>query len=296
MDGEEVTLVTALADDDPAAELRATLGPLAVVAGRLNQGTPVKTRVRAGSHAVVRVDENCGTPSRPSVTPEMLAAILRADAVIVADYGRGLLRDEALRETLAAKAVESPVIWDPHPRGETPVDGCWMVTPNDSEAQRFAGSAEGAAATLRTLWNARSVAVTQGSRGAVLATGDGVEKQLAVTAVEAADPCGAGDRLAASVAIAFAAGADAAAALERGTQDAATFLAAGGVGSLPWSSLVDGSEPARPPCRSGSRTRSRWPRPSGRAAAAWSPPAAASTSCTRATRRRSPPRANSATA
>lgn len=246
-DGHEVVLVTALSRDEAAASLRACLTGITLVSGALRGPTPVKTRVRAAGHPVVRVDEGCGDAAAPHVTEAMLDAVRRADAILVSDYGRGLVRDSQLRTALTQRAREVPLVWDPHPRGATPVPGAWLVTPNRAEAERASGrvavSAREHAAALRVGWDARAVAVTLGADGAVLCEAgrapEAVHAQRAVTG----DPCGAGDRFAATAVALLAAsapadrsavpGPSATAEAVSGAVEAATdYLAAGGVASL----------------------------------------------------------------
>jgi len=242
LDDEDVALVTALSDDAGAEQLRESLGSVRIVAGPLGAGTPTKTRLRIGDHAVARVDESCGPAPAPGVTAEMLDAVRGARAVVVADYGRGLTADERLRAVLAEVAATVPVVWDPHPRGSTPVAGCAVVTPNQGEAAGLHGSpvadvddAHAAGHALRERWDVAHVAVTLGGRGAVLAGTVRTDEPVHVPAprVEVLDPCGAGDRLASALAVALARGADPVDAVAEAVGRAARFLADGGVATLP---------------------------------------------------------------
>jgi D-beta-D-heptose 7-phosphate kinase/D-beta-D-heptose 1-phosphate adenosyltransferase len=251
-DGWPVTLVTVLADDDAGRHVEAALAGVRLVTGPSASPTPVKTRVRAGSQAVVRFDESCGPPVAPDVTPAMLRAVAKAGAIIVADYGRGLTTNPQLRELLERLADDVPVIWDPHPAGARPVPGVAVVTPNLSEAHQAAGiqtagirgtgpagpaAADGAGALAGILleeWHSRAVLVTTGERGAMLVLErDRTPRPILAPRVEAADPCGAGDRLAASVAVHLLEGRDLEDAAVLAVHEAADFLAAGGVASLP---------------------------------------------------------------
>ncbi|WP_267423106.1 MULTISPECIES: PfkB family carbohydrate kinase [unclassified Curtobacterium] len=252
-DGHDVTLVTVLSDDARAAEIRDLLPGVRIVAGPSGVATPVKTRVRVGDHALVRIDEGCDTPPVPSATPEMTAALDDVDAVIVADYGRGVAAAPAVREAIARATEHTPVVWDPHPKGAVPVAGITVATPNASEARRFTElSGEGvpfatdAAAALVDAWDVRAVAVTLGDRGALVGrrTPRGMDSRfLPAPSVTAGDPCGAGDRLAAGVAVALAGGADVPDAVAAGVADASAYLAAGGVASL----LADAPAPVEVP-------------------------------------------------
>ncbi|WP_190989572.1 D-glycero-beta-D-manno-heptose 1-phosphate adenylyltransferase [Pseudarthrobacter sulfonivorans] len=246
-DGWPVSLVTVLADDDAGRHVEAALAGVKVVAGPSGSPTPVKTRVRAGTHAVVRFDEHCGLPQAPDVTPAMLRAVAKAGAIIVADYGRGLAANPQLRELLERLADEVPIVWDPHPSGARPVPGVSVVTPNLAEALQAAGTrtggpfgspaedgAGGVAGILLDEWRSRAVLVTTGERGAtLLLEHDRTPRPILAPRVEAADPCGAGDRLAASVAVHLLEGRDLEDAAVLAVHEAADFLAAGGVASLP---------------------------------------------------------------
>lgn len=271
-DGWPVTLVTVVADDDAGRQLEGALPGVRLVAGPSSIPTPVKTRVRAGTHPIVRFDQGCGPATVPDVTPAMLRAVERAGAVIVADYGRGLAANPQLRELLENLAEDVPVVWDPHPAGPRPVPGVSVVTPNLSEAQQAAGlragvgsrisdtagggsaasgrPAGGAAAALFGLvaadgagevagillneWRSRAVLVTTGERGAVLLRErDHTPRTIAAPRVSAGDPCGAGDRLAASLAVHLLNGRDLEDSAVLAVHEAAEFLAAGGVASLP---------------------------------------------------------------
>ena len=250
-DGWPVTLVTVLGDDDAGRQLESHLAGVRLVSGPSGHASPVKTRVRAGSHPVVRFDQGCGKAPVPDASPAMLRAVEQAGVIIVADYGRGLAANPQLRDLLARLADSVPIIWDPHPSGPDPVPGVAVVTPNLAEASKAAGAyanpqdprtqdtatqdpAVQAGRILMGQWQSRAVLVTKGEQGAVLLQ-QGSDSAQAVPAprVEAGDPCGAGDRLAASLAVHLLAGRELGEAARLAVHDAADFLASGGVSALP---------------------------------------------------------------
>lgn len=238
-DGVDVTLVTALGDDDAGERVRASLDGVRLVAGRLDGPTPSKTRVHADGHAIARLDEGCGPASPIRIDDAQLAAIAAADVLIASDYARGLLVEPAIRRALAARGGAAPIVWDPHSHGVEPVPGVALATPNRAEASALAGIAvDGVAAAsdagrvLLERWRAHAVAVTLGERGAVLTTSAAMPAVLPAERVHAADPCGAGDRLAASAAMALAAGSSMPDAVAAGVAAAGTFLRRGGVATL----------------------------------------------------------------
>lgn len=247
-EGWPVTLVTVFGDDDAGRQLRGELAGVRLVSGPSGHPTPVKTRVRAGSHAVVRFDQGCGKPPVPEMSPAMLRAVEEAGAIIVADYGRGVAASPELRRLLARRTAEVPVIWDPHPSGPEPVPGVAVVTPNLAEATKAAATyaspasgdgapgdpAAGVGRILLERWQSNAVLVTKGSDGAVLLQRDSVSPlDVPAPRVEAGDPCGAGDRLVAGLAVHLLAGSALPEAAGLAVNDAADFLGAGGVAALP---------------------------------------------------------------
>lgn len=246
-DGCEVTLVTVLSTDAESGTVRELLAGIPVISGASRAPTPVKTRIMARGRAICRVDRGCGRPPLPAATAEMMLAIEEADAVIVADYGRRLTEDPALRETLSRRGGAIPVIWDPHPLGEQPVPGCSLVTPNLAEASAAActpATTDGAlraAPQLRERYGASALAITLGASGALVCDGSGDVQLYPAATAGAVDPCGAGDRFTATAGTILARGGAARAAVSHAVRAATAYVSAGGVASL------DADTPEAPP-------------------------------------------------
>lgn len=241
-----VRLVTALADDGPAHELRDLLrrGGVDLIELTLDGPTPEKVRVRGGGRTLLRLDrgarERGGVRASAAQLADAGGAISEAAAVLVSDYGRGVAALGELREALARVLAPAPLVWDPHPRGPEPVAGSLLVTPNAAEAAGFVGSrserrsdAAGHAAELARRWRAAYVCVTRGGEGALLAGGDGppLVVPAPATAAGGGDPCGAGDRFASRAAMALAGGELPFAAVAGAVAAASEFVAAGGAGT-----------------------------------------------------------------
>jgi rfaE bifunctional protein nucleotidyltransferase chain/domain/rfaE bifunctional protein kinase chain/domain len=238
-DGAEVVLVAPFGDDPASQAVRGLLpGSVTVVAVPLTGPLPEKTRIRAAGHTLARVDAPAGTAG--ATGPEAAAAIAGvlagAGAVLVSDYGRGTAADARIRDALAARARQAPVVWDPHPKGPAPVAGTLLATPNEAEAAAVAGvrprtlrDADAAATALLERWPARAVAVTLGARGALLARRGQAPLAVPATPVAAADPCGAGDQFAVAAALALLRGAVTSEAVTAAVAAAGEYLAAGGV-------------------------------------------------------------------
>jgi D-beta-D-heptose 7-phosphate kinase/D-beta-D-heptose 1-phosphate adenosyltransferase len=224
-EGRDVTLVTAIAADQPGCELGDLLADehVTVVNVGLDGSTPEKIRLRAGPYLLCRLDRGGG---RPRTAAAYSASIARAGAVLVSDYGRGLTAQPAVREAVAAVPL---VVWDPHPRGPDPVPGATLVTPNEREARLVADAPlpELLAARVRERWSAEAACVTRGGKAAVLATAREGVLTVPLTAV-AGEPCGAGDRFAASVTALLADGIPLAEAVQAACREAAAFVGDGG--------------------------------------------------------------------
>ena len=261
-DGERpVRLVTALADDEPAHELRDLVlrAGVELIELTLDGPTPEKVRVRGGGRTLLRLDRGGRGNGAVRAPAGQLAAardaISEAAAVLVSDYGRGVPAVPQLRAAVAGVLAPVPLVWDPHPKGPQPVAGALLVTPNAAEAARLAGSRKHGsdiarhAAELARRWRAAYVCVTRGGEGALLAGAEG--SPLAVPAPATApggDPCGAGDRFASRAAMALAGGGPPSAAVASAVAAASEFVAAGGAGtafggSSGWAAEADGGPP-----------------------------------------------------
>lgn len=241
----QVVLVAPLDSDEGAERLRALLdGRVRLVPIPATGGTAVKQRIRVGDHSVARLDSGAPVAALGPLPDDAAAVIRDAAAVLVADYGRGTTAAADVREALAA--ARGPVVWDPHPRGADPVRGVRLVTPNAAEAARVVPEVAGdglaavgaRAEALIAHWGVGAVAVTMGSRGALLSYGSGAPMVVPAVPVTGGDPCGAGDSFAAAATIALADGAVTGEAVSAAVAFAGAFVAGGGA------SAWDRPEPA----------------------------------------------------
>jgi D-beta-D-heptose 7-phosphate kinase / D-beta-D-heptose 1-phosphate adenosyltransferase len=239
--GREVLLVTAVGADGAGTRLRELLAAAGVTVLDLPyQGdTPQKVRLHAGRQVVLRLDRGSapGRPGEPGAAA--MAALASAGTVLISDYGRGISGLTGLRRALATIAANRPVVWDPHPRGDAPVPGLRLVTPNETELPEALAGAAGStggrrlatvaasAAAARQAWRAGAVVVTLGADGALLAQGGSTPLVVPPPVRASGDTCGAGDRFAASAAIALADGALVSEAVQLAVAEAARFVAAG---------------------------------------------------------------------
>jgi rfaE bifunctional protein nucleotidyltransferase chain/domain len=241
--GREVTLLTALGDDEAGTAVRALAerAGVKVLDLGMHGGTPEKIRLRSDDRTLLRLDRG-GGPRTPLGEPDdgHLEALAGADAVLVSDYGRGMSSLARIRRTLARMAGRTPIVWDPHPRGRPPVERISLATPNRREAADLVSTVRGRgvradaarARELRSRWQADGVAVTLGADGAVLDTGRPTPVMVPVRTPAHGDPCGAGDCFAAAAASALMAGSSTEDAVSAAVAAATRYVAGGGAGDL----------------------------------------------------------------
>jgi D-beta-D-heptose 7-phosphate kinase/D-beta-D-heptose 1-phosphate adenosyltransferase len=222
-----VRLVGLVGDDGPAAELRALLTEQKGLSDGLvadpSRSTTVKTRFIAHNQQLLRVDrEKRGAPDGP--TRARLAAAAHeaaasADAVILEDYGKGVLCREVIEAAVAgARLRGAPVIVDPNGRDYRRYAEATVLTPNLREtevaAEMTIADEESLCAAARALVDqtaGAALAVTRESKGISLfrkIDGALVHTHVPTTPVAVYDVTGAGDAVAASLAIALASGID----------------------------------------------------------------------------------------
>ena len=220
--GGRARLLCVLGDDNEGAALTR------LVAERRIDGTPfvdpgrpttVKTRFAAAGQQLLRTDREDTAPLPPGLAGSFLDALpnalAAADAVVVSDYGKGVLTDEIL-EALIAQAVASgkPLIVDPWGRDYARYRGAHVVSPNRAELELACGhpcrdddGIERGARTVLARDGIGAMLVTRSERGMSLVTATAAD-HLAVRAPrEVFDVSGAGDTVVATFALSGAAGA-----------------------------------------------------------------------------------------
>lgn len=223
--------VLGLAGRDAAGErLRQLLGEGGInTAGIVERGsgpTTVKTRIIARTQQVVRVDRELERPPNDAERSALLKALdgmlPSVDAVIIEDYGKGLLdRGLAGEIVTRARAAGRPVTVDPNPNNPVPWSGTTVMKPNRHEAFAAAGLPWSAPSTdplsdkallavgedLLAKWNADQLLITLSELGMLLMTKDGVRHHAPTRAREVFDVSGAGDTAIALYTLALCAGA-----------------------------------------------------------------------------------------
>lgn len=245
--GGDVVLVTAVGDDTAGRRAGGLAEAYAEVVRVPMAGvTSSKTRILAAGQTLVRIDHGDGRAAAGPLPARAQEVLKTAGAVLVSDYGRGVTAHEEIQRLLADLPDGTPVVWDPHPHGPAPRAGARLVTPNEREAQIFAGSrgdpAEGLfaraaadSAALVDRWRVTGVAVTLGPYGALLSVGQAVPYIAPAVAVgknHHVDACGAGDCFAAAAAHVLHGGGTLTEAVTEAVGRAGEFVHAGGVRTL----------------------------------------------------------------
>lgn len=254
-DGAQVVLVTALSEDEAGQRLRSLIqdSGIDLVDLKLDGPTPQKIRIRSAGKVICRLDRGCDGPRGiEAMSQHASIALKRARCILVADYGRGMTSHPEVLGLLRDLAPHVPMVWDPHPHGETPVAQTRLATPNSSEAARFTPAIEGSslsdwtarARSLKASWRAANVAVTLSGRGALLVSGSS-PPMVFPTEPAVGDTCGAGDRFSSAAAVALLQGMLPSTAVSRAVEVASGFVASGGVSTLTGlSNGGGGQEPA----------------------------------------------------
>jgi D-glycero-beta-D-manno-heptose-7-phosphate kinase len=190
--------------------------------------TPTKTRILAGGvhsakQQVVRVDRTAraAIPEavRKTIARRILSVLVRADALIVSDYGTGFVTPALVRSaqrTLRGPGSSQPPVLVDSRYALLDYRRMTMCTPNESEVEQLLGVRIGentrvlerAGRLLLERTAAAGVLITRGSRGMALFEPDRPTVHIPIFGSDQiADVTGAGDTVIAAMTLALAAGA-----------------------------------------------------------------------------------------
>ncbi len=222
--GAAAQLVSVVGDDTLGVQVRDLLAGMDGIDPQLlvdsGRSTTVKTRFIAGGQQLLRADdETTGDPAqnlleRAVETATAALSLSAPGAMILSDYGKGVLTDEVICQAIAAaQAAKVPVIVDPKGADYAKYSGADILTPNRRELSKAARMATGgsdeivaAAQHLIESCGARHILVTRGGEGMSLVSSEGAPVHLPALAREIFDVSGAGDTVVAVLATGLAAG------------------------------------------------------------------------------------------
>jgi rfaE bifunctional protein kinase chain/domain len=228
--GGSALLAGVVGRDEPGRRLLASLhrrvNPRTVVRSS-KRGTTIKTRILAGGihsakQQVVRIDRLANgaldRKSRDAFFRAAMSAALRSDAVLISDYGGGLVSPPVvakMRRELNRADHPVPLLVDSRYRLLS-YSGLTACTPNESEVEQALGirinddtrMLERAGREILERTKMQAVLITRGSRGMALFVPDAPTVHIPIFGSdEIADVTGAGDTVMATMALALAAGA-----------------------------------------------------------------------------------------
>ncbi len=224
--GAAVSVMGVIGEDEAGARLledfRGRGVDVSGVCLDVERQTTQKCRVVAERQQVVRFDRETSGPLSHATEARLLAALdaalPKADAVILSDYGKGVINPRVLARAIkAARRRGIPVTVDPKPEHFRLYKGVTCVTPNTSEAwacmrrdPKPGSEAIDALGKdiLKTL-KSRSALITRGPDGMSLFEAGAKTRvtHIPTQAREVFDVSGAGDTVISTLTLALAAGA-----------------------------------------------------------------------------------------
>lgn len=236
--GASARIVAVTGEDQAANDLRRLITAMGASAEGLvaspDRPTTLKTRFLAAHQQLLRTDYERAGPLpetiRKKIMEKTIALIPGSAAVILSDYGKGLLDEPLIRAVIETARIQNiPVLVDPKKKDYAIYKGATLVTPNRKELSEATGGMPVktdeevivAARKLIETSGIESVLATRSQDGMTI-VGDGEPVHLRTRTLEVFDVSGAGDTVIATVAAALAAGADL-------KQAAAIANAAGGI-------------------------------------------------------------------
>jgi D-beta-D-heptose 7-phosphate kinase/D-beta-D-heptose 1-phosphate adenosyltransferase len=245
--GSRVALGGRIGDDEAGRRLLADCALAGIdTRGVVPDGRSCTTRkLRVLGHAqhMLRLDWEDPQPCEPGLGAQLLQRLLAGpepEVIILSDYAKGVLTDDAIATlTAAARKLGCYVLVDPKRRDLAAYRGATLLTPNLGELAVAAGrpldpdDRPAIAAAARPFIAAAqldAMVVTLGDRGMLLVSADGTQLHVPAVRRAVADVTGAGDTVVAVLAVALAAGADIDQAME--IANVAAGLAIGEVGAV----------------------------------------------------------------
>jgi D-beta-D-heptose 7-phosphate kinase / D-beta-D-heptose 1-phosphate adenosyltransferase len=221
--GAAAVLVGIVGQDTAAREALGLIGAETGIEGFLitdpGRSTTVKTRFVSAGQQLLRLDLETAAPVTGEVEQRLVRTIhdvaRSARAILLSDYGKGVVTAAVIAACLAAAKAEGAVlIVDSKARGFAHYGAADVVKPNAAELGHATNlptetdaEIEIALATALELSDCRAILVTRSAKGMSLAVRGAAIRHVRRTAAEVFDTSGAGDTALAALGVALAAGA-----------------------------------------------------------------------------------------
>ncbi|MDH3216141.1 MAG: D-glycero-beta-D-manno-heptose-7-phosphate kinase [Candidatus Krumholzibacteria bacterium] len=221
--GVKVALAGVIGDDRAGDSVRELLASLQISAEHLitdgDRETTEKVRIIAQSQQVVRADFEADSRPVDDIVEGMLLDIAansnRYDALIISDYGKGVIREHAMRELINGwRRMNRPILVDPHVGHFRWYRNASIVTPNTKEAASYFGSTirreelfTRLGFQMREELELEALLITRGEEGMSLFLENNERIHIPTVAKEVYDVTGAGDTVISVLGAAIACGA-----------------------------------------------------------------------------------------
>lgn len=251
--GAQVFICAVRGDDEHGRILAATMDELGLPSDFVfvdqRRKTTVKTRIIAHTQQVARLDREDRTYITENARKKIVASFMNAqgsiDALIISDYGKGVVSRALLEKIVpAARKAGIPVCVDPKERNFPHYRNVTVITPNIKELSFGSGikieeyaDILRAARKLKETLACDMVLVTRGEHGMSLLGPGGDMADIPAKAKSVFDVTGAGDTVAASFTLALASGATPLEASMIANVAAGMVVAEVGAASVPWDVL-----------------------------------------------------------
>ncbi|MGB0720114.1 MAG: D-glycero-beta-D-manno-heptose-7-phosphate kinase [Bdellovibrionales bacterium] len=252
--GVKAHIISVIGADDEGAKIKDQIESLGVGVDGLvidpARPTTVKTRFLANHQQLLRTDfehkSAVGDHTADAVVVQVCAVLPHVQAVILSDYGKGMLRPDMLQTIIAkARAAGVPVIVDPKGQDFSIYRGASAVTPNKKElSDAVKGKPTGnddaviqAATEIIKDCGIDAVVATRGGDGMSVIRNAHDPVHLRTIDIEVFDVSGAGDTVIATIAAALAAGGDLVQAAGLANIAGSIVVAKVGTAAIRWNEL-----------------------------------------------------------
>jgi len=239
-------------DDEPGKWVLQRLGELnsdaaGVQIKKNDRPTGIKTRIIARHQQVVRYDREWLHAAQPDTHAALKQGILdglaKADAVILSDYGKGVLTPEMLADLMPHLSGKIVAV-DPKPEHTEAYCGATVITPNLTEAAAMAdleainedAHVEVIARQLQNRLDLRYVLITRSEKGMTLFDGQTCH-HIPTAARDVFDVTGAGDTVIAVFTACLARGDDALTAAQYANKAAGVVVGKVGTATATWEEI-----------------------------------------------------------
>jgi len=239
-------------DDEPGAWVKNRLSELdsdnrGVITKSNERPTAIKTRIIARHQQVVRYDREWTQAAQPESHQHIMTSLDEllptASAVILSDYGKGVLTDAFIR-SLITRLKGSIIAVDPKPEHTDAYRGATFITPNLSEGAAMVSmqainddeQAEKIAHALYKQLDLQYVLLTRSERGMTLFDGREIH-HLPTAARDIFDVTGAGDTVIAVFTACLARGDDALSAAKVANRAAGVVVGKVGTATANWNEI-----------------------------------------------------------